>query len=42
MLEIEGRIPKIGTVCKIPPYNITVEAVDMRSIKRLKVNINEK
>ncbi len=42
VLEIEGRIPKIGTVCKIPPYNITVEAVDMRSIKRLKVNINEK
>ena len=42
VLEIEGRIPKIGTVCKIPPYNITVEAVDMRSIKRLKVNIDEK
>jgi gliding motility-associated protein GldE len=41
ILEIEGIIPKIGTVCKIPPFTIVVESADLRRIKRLKVNINE-
>ncbi len=41
VLEIEGIIPKIGTVCKIPPFTIVVESADLRRIKRLKVNINE-
>jgi gliding motility-associated protein GldE len=41
ILEIEGIIPKIGTVCKIPPFTIVVESADLRKIKRLKVNINE-
>ena len=41
ILEIEGTIPKIGTVCKVPPFTIVVESADLRRIKRLKVNINE-
>ena len=41
ILEIEGIIPKIGTVCKIPPFTIVVESADLRRIKRLKVNIDE-
>tara|TARA_X000000368_G_scaffold211053_1_gene166790 strand:+ start:28182 stop:29489 length:1308 start_codon:yes stop_codon:yes gene_type:complete len=41
ILEIEGIIPKIGTVCKVPPFTIVVESADLRKIKRLKVNINE-
>ncbi len=41
VLEIEGRIPKIGTVCKIPPYTIVVESADLRRIKRLKITIDE-
>ena len=41
VLEIEGRIPKIGTSCKIPPYTMVVESADLRRIKRLKVIINE-
>ena len=40
-LELEGEIPKIGNVCKIPPFTLTVESADMRRIKRLKVSINE-
>lgn len=41
ILEIEGTIPKIGTVCKVPPFTIVVESADLRRIKRLKVNIDE-
>ena len=41
VLELEGHIPKIGTVCSIPPYTITVESADLRKIKRLKVTIDE-
>ena len=40
VLEIEGNIPKIGTVCKIPPFTIVVESADMRRIKRLKITID--
>ena len=41
LLELEGHIPKIGTVCTISPYTIIVESADLRKIKRLKVTINE-
>ncbi len=41
VLEVEGRIPKIGTVCKIKPYTLVVESADLRRIKRLKVTIDE-
>ena len=41
LLELEGHIPKIGTVFTISPYTITVESADLRKIKRLKVTINE-
>lgn len=41
VLEIEGSIPKIGTVCKISPFTIVVESADLRRIKRLKVTIDE-
>ena len=41
VLELEGSIPKIGTVCKIPPFTIAVESSDLRKIKRLKVTIDE-
>jgi len=41
VLEVEGRIPKIGSVCKIPPYTMTVESVDLRKVKRIKVTIDE-
>lgn len=40
-LELEGKIPKIGNFCKIPPFTLTVESADMRRIKRLKVSIDE-
>jgi len=41
VLEIEGSIPKIGTICEIHPFTIIVESADLRRIKRLKVNISE-
>ena len=41
VLEVEGRILKIGEVCKIPPYTMLVESADVRRIKRLKVTIDE-
>ena len=41
ILELEGSIPKIGTVCKIQPFIIVVESADLRRIKRLKVTIDE-
>jgi gliding motility-associated protein GldE len=41
VLEVKGRIPKIGEVCKIPPYTMVVESADLRRIKRVKVTINE-
>ena len=41
ILELEGAIPKIGTVCTIPPFTIVVESSDMRRVKRLKVSIDE-
>ena len=39
VLELEGRIPKIGTVCSISPFTLVVESADLRRIKRLKVTI---
>ena len=42
VLEVEGRILKIGDVCKIPPYTMLVESADVRRIKRLKVTIDER
>ena len=41
VLEVEGRILKIGDICKIPPYTMLVESADSRQIKRLKVSIDE-
>lgn len=41
VLEVKGKIPKIGEVCKIPPYTMVVESVDLRRIKRLKVTVDE-
>ena len=41
VLEVEGRIPKIGTACRISPYTMIVESADLRRIKRLKVVIDE-
>ena len=41
VLELEGRILKIGEVCRITPYTILVESADVRRIKRLKVTIDE-
>jgi len=41
VLELEGSIPKIGTICKVPPFTIIVESADLRKIKRLKVTIDE-
>mgnify|MGYP002639577665 FL=1 len=41
VLELEGNIPKIGTVYKIFPFTIVVESADLRKIKRLKVTIDE-
>ncbi len=41
VLELEGRMLKIGDICKIPPYTMIVESADLRHIKRLKVSINE-
>tara|TARA_B100001142_G_scaffold148808_4_gene149732 strand:+ start:5137 stop:6420 length:1284 start_codon:yes stop_codon:yes gene_type:complete len=41
VLEVEGRIPKIGTACRISPYTMIVESADLRRIKRLKVIIDE-
>ena len=41
ILELRGVIPKIGTVCRIPPFTIKVESADLRKIKRLKVTIDE-
>ena len=41
VLELEGSIPKIGTVCKVSPFTIIVESADLRKIKRLKVIIDE-
>lgn len=42
ILEVEGKIPKIGTSVIIEPYIFKVESVDTRRIKRVKVSINEK
>ena len=41
VLEVKGKIPKIGEVCKIPPYIMVVESADLRRIKRLKVTVDE-
>ena len=41
VLEVKGKIPKIGEVCKIPPYSMVVESADLRRIKRLKVTVDE-
>jgi CBS domain containing-hemolysin-like protein len=41
VLEVEGRIPKMGSVCKIPPYTMTIESVDLRKVKRIKVTVDE-
>tara|TARA_B100000401_G_scaffold166463_1_gene111239 strand:- start:1116 stop:2435 length:1320 start_codon:yes stop_codon:yes gene_type:complete len=41
VLEHKGKIPKIGDVCRIPPYTIIVESSDNRRIRRLKVTLDE-
>ncbi len=41
IIEVEGKIPKIGDICKLPPYNMIVESSDNRKIKRIKVIIDE-
>lgn len=41
VLEVEGKILKIGESCRIPPYTMLVESADARRIKRLKVTIDE-
>jgi len=41
VLELEGKIPKIGTIYKVPPFTMTIESADLRKIKRLKVTIDE-
>jgi gliding motility-associated protein GldE len=41
VLENQGKIPKIGEICRIPPYTIIVESSDNRRIRRLKVTIDE-
>tara|TARA_B100001142_G_scaffold170032_1_gene169560 strand:- start:3114 stop:4418 length:1305 start_codon:yes stop_codon:yes gene_type:complete len=41
VLEVEGKIPKIGTICRIPPYTMMVESVDLRRVNRIKVTIDE-
>jgi len=42
VLEVEGRILKIGETCRIAPYTFLVESADVRRIKRLKVTIDER
>jgi gliding motility-associated protein GldE len=41
VLELQGTIPKIGTICKVPPFTIIVESADLRKIKRLKIVVDE-
>ena len=41
VIELEGRILKIGESCRVPPYTFLVESADVRRIKRLKVSIDE-
>ena len=41
ILEVEGKILKIGETCSIPPYLMLIESSDSRKIKRIKVTINE-
>ena len=41
VLELEGRILKIGESCRIAPYTLLIESADVRRIKRLKVSIDE-
>ena len=40
-LELEGKIPKIGTIRKICNFKMVVESADLRRIKRIKVTIDE-
>jgi len=42
IIEVEGKILRIGESCVIHPYTILVESADSRKIKRVKVSINEK
>ena len=42
VLELEGRILKIGESCRIAPYTLLVESTDVRRIKRFKVSIDVK
>ena len=41
ILEVEGKIPKIGDTCNLPPYTMIIESSDNRKIKRVKVIIDE-
>ena len=41
ILEHEGKIPKIGDKINIKNFVFTIESVDLRRIKRIKVTINE-
>ena len=42
ILEIKGKIPRIGETCRVVPYTFLIESSDSRKIKRLKVSIDEK
>ena len=39
VLEVQGKIPKIGEICRIPPYTMLVESADNRRIKRLRFEL---
>lgn len=41
ILELEGKIPEIGSITRIPPYTFIIESSDSRKIKRVKVTIDE-
>ena len=41
ILELEGKIPEIGSTTRIPPYTFIIESSDSRKIKRVKVTIDE-
>ncbi|MCF8302934.1 MAG: gliding motility-associated protein GldE [Bacteroidales bacterium] len=42
ILELEGKIPAKGETISFDKYKFTIEAVDKRRIKKIKVTLNEK
>lgn len=40
ILENTGQIPKVNSVVKCKQFTFTIDAVDNRRIKRVKVNIS--